>query len=133
MLSGQMEIHRLLAKAFDAWDPFCETTLVESPELQDCLKNNWPEELHPAIRCLLVHSFNVFNQSTQHIARKRKRTEVSHAQFIDILDTWLATYTTLTRIFKLPRLQGFWEVGLCLSLACRVSCKPDFRSHFVGI
>ena len=62
-------------KAFDdVWDPFCEATLVGSPELQDFLKNNWPEQLHPAIRCLLVHSFTVFNQSTQHTARKRKRT-----------------------------------------------------------
>lgn len=75
-------------RALDIWDPFCETTLVGSPELQDCLKNNWPEELHPAIRCLLVHSFTVFNQSTSIQRENENEPEVSHAQFIDILDKW---------------------------------------------
>ena len=82
-------------KGFTLWDPFFETIFVESPELKDCLKDNWPEDLHLAIRCLLVHSFTIFTQSTQHTGPKRKRTEVSHAQFIDISDKWLVTYSAL--------------------------------------
>ena len=109
-------------KVFDVWDPFCETTLVGSPELQDCLKNDWPEELHPAIRCLSVHSFNVFNQSTQRRAPKRKRTEVSHAQFIDILDKWLVS--------NCPDFKDFGRLDYVYLLYVT---PVAFRSHFVGI
>ena len=79
------------SKAFDIWDPFGETILIASPQLENCLTNNWPQALHSSIKCLLVDSFKEFGQSTQHTASKRRRTEVSHAQFISILDKWLVT------------------------------------------
>ena len=85
------------SKAFDIWDPFAGDVLVDGPELNDCLNDNWPEDLHPAIKSLLKESFETFNQSTQYTALKRKRTEVSHAQFIKILDDWLKKHSELGR------------------------------------
>ncbi|KAG6378983.1 hypothetical protein JVT61DRAFT_13271 [Boletus reticuloceps] len=60
--------------------------IIESIEFMDCLQNNWPEELHDPI-CDLIHaSFTIFHRS---MAANRSRTEVSHAEFISVLDEWL--------------------------------------------
>ncbi|KAF8450227.1 hypothetical protein L210DRAFT_3520093 [Boletus edulis BED1] len=75
-------------------------TLIQSAEFVDCLDNNWPEELHDPI-CDLIHaSFTIFHRSTLHTAAKRSRTEVSHADFVSMLDEWLNLYCHLEDKFS---------------------------------
>lgn len=62
--------------------------LVESVELQDCLKNNWPNDLHHPIRSLLWSTFTAFTNSI-----KGGCSEVTHAHFINVLDEWLVTHS----------------------------------------
>ncbi|KAF8450224.1 hypothetical protein L210DRAFT_3755871 [Boletus edulis BED1] len=75
-------------------------TIIQSAEFVDCLDNNWPEELHDPI-CDLIHaSFTIFHRSTLHTAAKRSRTEVSHADFVSMLDEWLNLYCHLEDKFS---------------------------------
>lgn len=62
--------------------------LVDSEkEVKDCLQNNWPEDFQSPIRSLLEVTFTAFRDSTD--KTPGRRTEVSHAQFVKILDEWL--------------------------------------------
>ncbi|KAG6378999.1 hypothetical protein JVT61DRAFT_13290 [Boletus reticuloceps] len=71
--------------------------IIKSTEFVDCLENNWPEELHDPI-CDLIHaSFTIFHRST---AANRSRTEVSHADFVSMLDEWLNLYSHLEDKFS---------------------------------
>jgi hypothetical protein len=72
--------------------------LDESAELKDCLKNNWPEELHHPIRSLLLFTLTVFKDSVR--TTPGGRTEVSHTQFINILDQWLVAHSELERAYS---------------------------------
>jgi hypothetical protein len=76
--------------------------ITQRAEFVDCLKNNWPEELHLPITHLIEASFRTFYNSTlraDSISRE-SRTEVSHAEFIGTLDKWLSTYSDLEDKFS---------------------------------
>ena len=64
--------------------------------MSDCLSNNWPKDLHSPIRDLLAEAFTVFRKSLGH----EGRTEVSHAQFIKVLDGWLEKHSELGRKYS---------------------------------
>ena len=81
------------SKSFYLLSPDGIGFMVVSAEFQDCLKNNWPEDLHVPICHLLQSAFTAFYRST--IRTHGKRTEVSHAEFITILGDWLNTYSAL--------------------------------------
>jgi hypothetical protein len=85
-------------KAFDIWSPNGPKYLDESAELRDCLKNNWPEDLHHPIRSLLLSTLTVFKDSAR--TTPGGRTEVSHTQFINILDQWLVAHSELERAYS---------------------------------
>ncbi|KAF8545731.1 hypothetical protein OG21DRAFT_1502172 [Imleria badia] len=74
------------------------TDLVDSVEAKVCLQNNWPEDLQCPIRSLLEDTFTAFRKSTK--ATPGRRTEVSHAQFIRILDEWLVNHSGLELKFS---------------------------------
>ena len=99
-------------KGFTILSPNGPKYLDESAELRDCLKNNWPLNLHRPIRSLLLSTFTAFRDSTR--VTPGGRTEVSHAQFINILDQWLIEYSELEREytncpdFKDSRLVSFF-------------------------
>ncbi|KAF8551993.1 hypothetical protein OG21DRAFT_209470 [Imleria badia] len=76
------------------------TILVESAEFVDCLRNNWSEELHVPICELVENSITIFYNSTLRTGSKGSRTEVSHAEFISMLDTWLGMYADLEDEFS---------------------------------
>ena len=98
-------------KGFTILSPNGPKYLDESAELRDCLKNNWPEDLHRPIRSLLLSTLTVFKDSTR--ATLGGRTEVPHAQFINILDQWLVEHS---------------------EFECEYSNCPDFKdSRFVRV
>ena len=80
-------------KSFYIWGRDSINYLVASADLQDCLKNNWPEDLHLPIRDLLRSTFTAFKRSTQ--GTFENRVELSHGEFITILDNWLNTHSAL--------------------------------------
>lgn len=78
------------SKAFYVGNPDGPGDLLDSTELRDCLRDNWPEDLRQPIRSLLQLTFTTFVSSM-----KGGHPEVSHAQFITALDEWLVTYSAL--------------------------------------
>ena len=87
------------------------TRIIESAEFVDCLDNNWPEEMHLPICDLVDASFGTFYNSTLRTASKGSRTEVSHAEFISTLDTWLDMYSDLEdRFSNCPFKQGMFRL-----------------------
>ncbi|KAF8450226.1 hypothetical protein L210DRAFT_2376004 [Boletus edulis BED1] len=72
--------------------------IIQSAEFVDCLDNNWPEELHDPICVLIESSFEIFEQSTS--STKGSRTEVSHTEFVSMLDEWLDVYSHLEDKFS---------------------------------
>ncbi|KAF8434972.1 hypothetical protein L210DRAFT_2540317 [Boletus edulis BED1] len=74
--------------------------IIQSTEFAECLQNNWPKELHNPIRDLIVNSFTIFYNSTLHTAANGSRTEVSHIEFVSMLDTWLDVYSHLEDKFS---------------------------------
>lgn len=67
--------------------------LVESPEGQGCPRENWADDLHVAICSLLWSSSMAFTNSAH--GTPGARTELSHVQFVKVLDDWLVTYAAL--------------------------------------
>ncbi|KAF8420926.1 hypothetical protein L210DRAFT_3573908, partial [Boletus edulis BED1] len=76
------------------------TDVIQSTEFVDCLEYNWPKELHDPICDLIEGSFTLFYESTLRTTAKGSRTEVSHVEFIDTLDTWLDMYSHLEDKFS---------------------------------
>ena len=76
------------------------TRTLESTEFTDCLTNNWPKELHDSIYDLIESCIGIFHISTWRTASKDHRTEVSHAEFVETLDTWLKLYSDLEDEFS---------------------------------
>ncbi|KAF8434994.1 hypothetical protein L210DRAFT_3551561 [Boletus edulis BED1] len=74
--------------------------IIRSSEFVNCLEYNWPKELHDPISDLIEDSFTLFYDSTLCTAAKESRTEVSHAEFISTLDTWLDMYSHLEDKFS---------------------------------
>ncbi|KAF8141243.1 hypothetical protein EV363DRAFT_1391733 [Boletus edulis] len=74
--------------------------IIQSTEFAECLQNNWPKELHKPICNLIVNSFTIFYNSTLHTTANGSRTEVSHVEFISMLDTWLDVYSHLEDKFS---------------------------------
>ena len=104
------------------------TTITESAEFVDCLENNWPEELHLPITRLIEASFRTFFNSTLRTVSRKSRTEVSHAEFINMLETWLGMYSDLEDKFSnCPFKQGMFK----LSLLRDKFCLPCFVFFFV--
>ena len=89
------------------------TRTLESTEFVDCLQNNWPEELHDSICDLIENCFGLFHNSTLRTTSKDFRTEVSHAEFVEVLDTWLYLYSDLEDKFSnCPFKQGMFRTLL---------------------
>lgn len=92
-------------------DPRGAQTLVDTAEVKDCLQNNWPEALRRPIRSLMKSAFGAFRKSI-----KGGRTELSHAQFIDILDEWLVKHSGLEHQYSnCPDFKDSRLVGSSLS------------------
>ena len=86
------------------------TQTLESTEFTDCLTNNWPKELHDSICDLIESCIGMFHNSTLRTASKNYRTEVSHAEFVETLDTWLKLYSDLEDEFSnCPFKQGMFR------------------------
>ena len=81
------------SKSFYIWFPRGIDYLVGTVNFQNCLKNNWPEGLHLSICDLLRSAFMAFQRSTR--GTLENRVELSHGEFITILDNWLNTYSAL--------------------------------------
>ena len=91
------------SKGFDILSPNGPRCPEESAELGNCLKNNWPQDLHRPIRSLLRSTFTAFNVT---VNRDTGRAGMSHAQFVTILDKWLEEHS---------------------GLECQYSNCPDFK------
>ena len=95
------------------------TRIIQSAEFADCLDNNWPEELHLPITRLIEDSFGTFFSSTLRTIFRKSRTEVSHAEFIDTLETWLDEYSDLEDKFSnCPFKQGMFRHSLLRDKFC---------------
>ncbi|KAG8221297.1 hypothetical protein J3R82DRAFT_1463 [Butyriboletus roseoflavus] len=88
------------SKSFHIWNPHGAADLIQSAEIKDCLRNNWPEALHRPIRSLLQSTLKAFRKTMKGGATVGGRTELSHAQFINILDKWLITYSALEQEYS---------------------------------
>ena len=95
------------------WSPDGIEFLCGNSEIRNSLKNNWPEDLQSPIRSLLENTFALFNKSTN--ATPGKRTEVSHAQFIKVLDDWLENHSELGRKYSenYPEFEDTRSVEIC--------------------
>ena len=86
------------SKVFYIWFPRGIDYLVGADDFQNCLKNSWPEDLHPSICDLLRSTFMAFQRSMQ--GTLENRVELSHGEFITILDNWLNTYSALEQEYS---------------------------------
>ncbi|KAF8834940.1 hypothetical protein BDN67DRAFT_1072569 [Paxillus ammoniavirescens] len=66
--------------------------LLERAELKHCLQQNWESGLHEGIRVLLLSLWTLFAESRMFVGLHLRRTEVTHDDFIRILDQWLKKY-----------------------------------------
>ena len=80
------------SKLLYIWSADGVQSLYDDAEISDSLGNNWPEDLHSPIRDLLDEAFGVFGKS---VIGRQVRTQVSHAQFIKVLDDWLEKHSEL--------------------------------------
>ncbi|KAF8833169.1 hypothetical protein BDN67DRAFT_816041 [Paxillus ammoniavirescens] len=66
--------------------------LLNNPEIQNCLKQNWASGLQKGIKRLLFALWGLFARSRLRPTAHLPRTEVEHQEFIDVLDKWLKKY-----------------------------------------
>ncbi|KAN0081270.1 hypothetical protein V8E55_008894 [Tylopilus felleus] len=95
--------HIAASKFFYIWSARGVQCLCDNAEISDSLRNNWPEDLRSPIRDLLSEAFAVFRKT---LIGNQERTEVSHAQFIKVLDDWLEKHSELGRKYS-PAVRGY--------------------------
>ncbi|KAF9235302.1 hypothetical protein BU15DRAFT_78134 [Melanogaster broomeanus] len=67
--------------------------LMRSPEIRNCLKDNWDTGLCKGIETLLFSSWALFLESRSTGWQIAPRTQVKHGQFIGVLDAWLEKFS----------------------------------------
>ncbi|KAF9232825.1 hypothetical protein BU15DRAFT_80780 [Melanogaster broomeanus] len=67
--------------------------LMRSPEIRNCLKDNWDTGLRKGIETLLFSSWALFLESRSTGWQIAPRTQVKHGQFIGVLDAWLEKFS----------------------------------------
>ncbi|KAF8838531.1 hypothetical protein BDN67DRAFT_1070668 [Paxillus ammoniavirescens] len=76
------------------------SAFLNHPEVKNCLRHNWASGLQDGIDSLFLSLWTLFSDSRVSTGKCLTRTEVTHDDFIWILDEWLAKFHEIEQKFS---------------------------------